>query len=279
MNQEVLKKLHDTEIEILDEIDRICKKYNLQYFLIGGTLLGAVRHYGFIPWDDDLDIAMPRKDYKEFAKIAKYELGGKYIFDSIRNNKLYWLPFAKVRMKDTILEEKIMQKYKGNKGIWVDIFPLDNAKKELNLIQKIKYKIIVICRYIVSQKMDILENKTVIKKILNKISKVFSIKFLILIIEKVMSSNWNNKSKYFINYGSQYGIKKQTHLKEKYFPAIAVEFEGKKYKAPNDYDYVLTKIYGKDYMQLPPKEKRITHNPIRIKFENEQEIVFEEGEE
>lgn len=276
MEERIIKKIHNTEIEILNEIDRICKENEIRYFLIGGTLLGAVRHKGFIPWDDDLDIAMPREDYDKFTKIANKELSEKYIFDSIKNNKLYWLPFAKIRIKNTILEEKVMKSYKGNKGIWVDIFPLDNAKNQVSLVQTLKYKGIVILRYIISQKMDILENKTILKKVINKLSKIFPIYFLTGLVEKIMMSNFNKKSDYFINYGSQYGIKKQTHLKSKYLPAIDIEFEGKMYKAPNDCNYVLTKIYGDNYMQLPPVEKRVTHNPIRIKFEDGEEIKFEE---
>jgi len=78
MNQSVLKKLNETQIEILDEIDRICKKHHITYFISGGTLLGAVRHKGFIPWDDDIDVALPRKDYDKFGEICKTELSDKY---------------------------------------------------------------------------------------------------------------------------------------------------------------------------------------------------------
>ena len=97
MEKKHLIKLHQSEIKILDEIVRICDKYNLQYFLIGGTLLGAVRHKGFIPWDDDLDIAMPRNDYEKFISISKNELKDDFILDDISTNEQYWQIFAKVR--------------------------------------------------------------------------------------------------------------------------------------------------------------------------------------
>lgn len=274
MNQELLNKLHYAQIEILDEIDRISKKHSLQYFLTGGTLLGAVRHKGFIPWDDDLDISMPRKDYEQFIEIAKTELDDKFLIECNKYNDFYWLPFAKVKNKNTIMEERLLINYKGNKGIWVDIFPLDNAKKEKNIKQTINYKLIFSFRYMALQKMDIIENKTLIKKIINKFSKLFTIKFLSKRIEKRMTSNKNEKSNYFINYGSAYGIKKQTHPKEKYFPATKLEFEGKEYYVPKDYKYILTRIYGENYMELPPVEKRVTHNPILIKFEDGKEYTF-----
>lgn len=271
--KEYLKKLHKYQQEILDEIDKICKENNLNYFLIGGTLLGAVRHQGFIPWDDDIDIAMPRKDYEKFIHLCKSNLDSKFELDCIKTNKKYWLPFIKIRRNGTIHEEKALEEYDGNKGIWLDIFPLDEFSDKDNLIKREnkikKLKILLQCKNIRKTK----EYNSVYKKIILILIKILPNRFLHLLINKCMMSK--QEGEYFVNFGSQYGIKKQTHLKDKYFPAIDVEFEGKMYKAPRDYDYVLTKIYGKNYMELPPIEKRVTHNPIRIKFENEPEINFE----
>ena len=121
------------------------------------------------------------------------------------------------------------------------------------------------------------EKNNIIKIIYKGFVYHFVPRLLIIYMEnKIMQSNKNKKSKYFINYGSQYGIKKQTHLKENYLPAGQAEFEGKQYNIPRNYDYVLKKIYGMNYMQLPPEEKRITHNPIRIVFEDGKEVVFDE---
>ena len=89
MKEENLKKLHETEIEILDAIVEICDLHQLKYYLIGGTLLGAIRHCGFIPWDDDLDIAMPRRDYNRFLKIAKKELNSKFFLQTCTTDKNY----------------------------------------------------------------------------------------------------------------------------------------------------------------------------------------------
>lgn len=275
MQKEILDKLHTLEVEILDEIVRICKKNNLNYFLIGGTLLGAKRHKGFIPWDDDLDIAMSRNDYEKFIKIADTELKDRYILDFYKTNKKYWLSFAKVRIKNTIYEEKDLKNYCTEKGIWVDIFPLDSAKKENSLILNIQWKIIKNLKILVSNKLSVNKENKKTKKFIEKLTNIH---IAIALMNYFMKMQNNNKNKYFVNFGSQYGIKKQTHLKEKYFPTTELEFEGKKYSVPNDYDYVLTKIYGKDYMKLPPIEKRVTHNPIKIKFEDGQEVVFNEGD-
>ena len=273
----MLKKIHKCEQEILDEIVRICENNNLRYVLIGGTLLGAARHKGFIPWDDDLDIAMPRKDYKKFIKICtnKEELGNKFIIDCLKTNSNYYLPFIKIRNKNTIYEQIAQKNYKGEKGIWVDIFPLDNAKSENSEWKKEK----IINRFKGALCIKNLENvnykKSNIKKIAMYIIKILPNKFFYFLMDEIMFFNKNENSKYFVNFGSNYGVKKQIHLKAKYFPATELEFEGKLYKVPNDYKYVLKKIYGDNYMELPPKEKRVTHNPLRVRFEDGEEYFFE----
>src|SRR5690554_4415622 len=125
MDQKTLKKLHNVQIEILNQIVKICNQNKLTYFLIGGTLLGAIRHKGFIPWDDDLDIAMPRKDYEKFLELCQGYLGDEYYLHCSKTDPKYWLPFAKVRKNNTIFEEKSIQTINSHKGIYVDIFPLD----------------------------------------------------------------------------------------------------------------------------------------------------------
>ena len=97
MNKQYMEKLRKTQLEILDYIVEICDKYNLQYSLIGGTLLGAIRHNGYIPWDDDIDICMPRKDYEIF--ISKFQDNSKFVLDDYSTNSNYWLPFIKIRNK------------------------------------------------------------------------------------------------------------------------------------------------------------------------------------
>lgn len=279
MDNDILKKLHKEQVKILNIIHRICIENDLQYFLIGGTLLGAVRHKGFIPWDDDLDIAMPREDYNKFINIAKKIKNDKYILDYSKRNKRYWLPFIKIRNKYTIYEEEAQKDYLGNKGIWVDIFPLDNGLKDKQILIKKQLKIKKINSALqIKNLRKIKKEDSIKKKVQISLIKLIPNRILHNYINKIMSFNNKNESDYYVNFGSQYGVEKQTHLKSAYIPSRDIEFEGGKYKAPNDYDYVLKKIYGNDYMELPPIEKRITHNPIRIKFEKENEIICKKKE-
>lgn len=277
MQDKVLKKLHNSETKILDEIVRICKENDLQYFLIGGTLLGAVRHKGFIPWDDDLDIAMPREDYEKFLKIAKNFLKSDFVLDDINENPKYWLVFAKIRLKNSVVEvTNVLKEYPGEKGIWVDIFPLDSITNENRLMFKIKGWLIQKLKAIYILKSEYALNNSNRLRILLPLFTKFTMQKMNRMITYMMTSQNKPNNTFIVNYGSQYGIKKQTHLKEKYFPAVDLEFEGKKYNVPRDYDYVLRKIYGDDYMELPPIEKRVTHNPIKIKFEDGEEYTFDE---
>ena len=275
MEKEILNKLQQEELLILKKVDYVCKKNNINYFLVGGTLLGTVRHKGFIPWDDDLDIGMLRKDFNKFLNVCQDELGDQFLLDWFSTNKNYWLPFAKIRLKNTIYQEYYMQNNCELMGIWLDIFPIDNASKKHNNWQKFQFFFTMILKFALAEKQGITMINNKFKRILLKTFCLLPKRFILWLQLKIMTFNKNDNSKYLINLGSQYGYKKQTHLREKYFPVKELEFNGKKYPVPNDYDYVLTKIYGPNYMELPPLEKRITHNPIRIKLLGEDEIKYE----
>ena len=274
MEQRILDKIHQAEINILDEIDRICKKNKLNYFLIGGTLLGAVRHKGFIPWDDDLDIAMPRDDYEKFISIAPEELKNNYYLDDISTNTYYSLIFAKVRERNSII---ISETSREGEGIWVDIFPFDSTNHFHDYYIKTKWKKVKLLKaiYIRKNKNNKMDNHF-ITNILAYCYKRKNMKQMNDLIKRKITKENKKECLYFINYGSQYGILKQTHLKRKIFPLKKMTFENKKYYVPNDYDYVLTNIYGENYMELPPLEKRITHNPKYIKFSDGEEVSFHE---
>lgn len=264
---ETLRRLQLTEVEILDEIKRVCDKNSLKYYLIGGTLLGAVRHKGFIPWDDDLDIVMSRSDYEKFCSICQEELSEKYYLHNIDTDDKYWLPFAKVRKKNTIFDEQSVSHLDVPKGIYVDIFPLDfsvgdNDKGQAKRAKKIK-KLSAAILF----KAKVLKAKSLKSKIKYLLLAFFSVKSLskkqINLMKKLKSGS------HYVNYGSNYSTKKQTMPIGYYEPQKELIFEGKSYPVPNQYEKVLTRIYGETYMQLPPEEKRITHKPIRIEFEKE----------
>ena len=125
MDKDVLRKVQLLQLKIAKEIKRICDKNNIDYILDSGTLLGAVRHKGFIPWDDDMDIAMTREEYNRFIDVAKIELGEEYFLQTWDTDNNYPMPFAKVRLNDTRYIENVFENANMHQGIYVDIFPYD----------------------------------------------------------------------------------------------------------------------------------------------------------
>lgn len=262
----VLRKLQLTQVEILDEIVSICEKHSLRYYLIYGTLLGAARHQGFIPWDDDLDIGMPREDYDKFTKLCKTELSDKFYLHSIENDNGYWLSFNKVRKNGTAFAESDLENKETHNGIFVDIFPLDEARKGSGKWYDIKRNFIRFLRYPIRQKANIAYNKFSLRSIIAFVFKPFSIAAMQKFIDKLMKSENGKGGKYYVNYCGEYKIQKELILKEHYGNGVKILFEGKEYNVPTDYDFVLRHIY-KDYMQLPPPEDRIQkHKPEYIDF-------------
>ena len=138
-----IDELKKYELIILDEIDRICKKYNIKYFLGYGSALGAIRHKGFIPWDDDVDMHMLGKDYLKLIEILSNNQDNKYFFQSLETEKNYYLLWNKIRLNNTIFIEKGWEDNKIHQGISLDIFPLieypdnDKDKIKINRIFKI----------------------------------------------------------------------------------------------------------------------------------------------
>ena len=252
MKQETLNMLHKKQIEILDVVDEFCKKNNLSYFFMGGTLLGAVRHQGFIPWDDDIDIGMPRKDYEFFCKNVSAFLGRQYFLQTSYTDSGYGRCFAKIRINNTLfLEESDCSVENKHHGIFLDIFPIDECKTKETQFVLFKRKLArFVDSYIICKRSDI---KIVgARKLLN----IFPVQFLLKLRDGLTKGRGEA---YYVNFIG-------TIPKDKYEPTKRITFEGKQYCAPADCDFILKQQYG-DYMTLPPIEKRVTHNPIRISFD------------
>ena len=150
MDQEVLRKLQLTELDILLAVDKFCNDNNINYSLFGGTALGAVRHGGFIPWDDDIDICMCRSDYEKFIRLwKKKSIGGFFLQDTNPDNKTTQT-HSKVRKDNTVLATREEYEVPGHHGIWIDIFPIDKvptsklAKSRMFFSRQLDYYIHVI---------------------------------------------------------------------------------------------------------------------------------------
>lgn len=267
MNQN--EQLHKTLVEILDFAKEICEEHKLTYFLVYGTALGARRHSGFIPWDDDVDIALPRKDYEQFLRLVAEKKDSSYTVQNEDNEENYFLTFAKVRKKNTVFIESILEaEYKDN-GIYIDIFPLDfvenpnsvGFKLRRGMFDYLKHILkFSTCRKLYKTKYSPL--RYALEHILALPAFVFSNKSLLKMANRFIHSTQEAA------YVGQYD---QTSVEaimpyDYYFPAAQATFEGKEYSVPAKLDKYLEHSYGSDFMELPPVEKRVTHNPVKLIF-------------
>lgn len=256
MEKESLRTLQLCILDIALEFKRICDKHGLDYFLIGGTLLGAVRHHGFIPWDDDMDVGMSRKDYEKFLKVAPKELGSQFFLQTYCTDKAFAHGFAKIRLNGTILLEDYAEHSKQHNGIFLDVFPYDNMP-ENNFMLKSQYLKFKVLKWAAMGKTDydFKESKKkyfsfAMSKALFFLSKKQCIDKMI----KVCTKYQGRKTENIINWFGAYKYSEYMDAKCAR-DLILMDFEGYEFKVPAAYQNLLHNMYG-DYMKLPPPEKR-----------------------
>lgn len=265
-NLNITNELQLVEQEILDIFHEVCEKYRLRYSLSYGTLLGAIRHQGYIPWDDDIDIMMPRADYEKLLRIWPKAVRTGYILQNYREEPDLPNNFAKIR-KDhtTFIQEEREKNCTYHKGIFIDIFPFDRVPRGTvqRKIQKLFCMInLLYSRGYSSRTGGITE---VVEQILLRVVPYKKYKTVSYFFERLAAS-WNRIGK-----GSFFGpcsIKGcSAYLPENVFDHYCkVSFNGRKYFAVRDYDAVLKVFYG-DYMELPPEKDRISrHHPLCVDF-------------
>lgn len=267
MKELSLNEIKAIELEILKEIHQICEKENIRYSLCGGTLLGAVRHGGFIPWDDDIDIIMPRKDYETFIDYCK---SNSVNFDllCIETNKNYSYLFAKATNKNTIIREKNANSNKIDMGVYVDIFPLDGMGDTIDLARKNFIKTSFERELLVARNWKrFFKSKThssiyePVRFVFFVLSRFVNSETIINSLQRKFKKNDFDNSKFSGCFMGSYRLKEV--LKTDIYKVFSeIEFEGYKFKCFNHYDEYLTSIYG-DYMKLPPKEKQVSHHTYK----------------
>ena len=272
-----LTRVHEANLKLLKEIDRICRKYRIQYMLDSGTLLGAVRHKGFIPWDDDADVVFTRPNYEKFLKVAERELPkGMTLLrpQDIRGGRVFYDFNTRILYDNSRVHEDNAQMrfYEGKLNhLWVDLFVLDRLPEGkfgaffAKFLQKVVYGMAIGHRDQIDFSKYSLADKVRVG-VLSTVGKLIPMPFLIKLQTVLAAKDWKKKpdKRYYSNYQPDYlYVTLDADWCEE---TVDLEFEDTVLMAPKGYDHVLTWIYG-DYMKLPPKEKQVpAHSSIEIEI-------------
>ncbi len=277
MDKNVLEKLRETELEIMDTFDRVCRENSLRYSLYAGTLLGAIRHNGFIPWDDDMDVCMPREDYERFIELwPSLGLDNYYILNNDISNK-FTQSFTKMYKKNTTLITTCEIVDELQTGIDIDIFPVDRIPH--GRVQRLRFKIQCMFYHLFMRKYIPTEASGAIQFACRMILKLTNRKNDVTRIHRLL----NNIKKSNDNKNNDIILIETMRTLKRIYPSnifdelIEVQFEGRKYYSFKDWDIKLSIDFG-DYTTLPPVEDRVPpHNPILIDFNKNYHDLCKEG--
>ena len=272
-----LERLHQVQLEILKDADALCRKHGLNYFVSGGTAIGAIRHQGFIPWDDDIDICFPRADYEKFMQFAEQEMADKYDLLTPLNTAGYTLMFGRMSKKGTVFVADTDKQCTYKPGIFIDLFPYDKVPIDKKLRRKQIRKAWIWARLIVLRcygNPTLPNTLTGWKRTLARIGcKLIHAGLVVCCVSKkwLYKRYCRNAEKYnkentglYTDLAYLYPERVLVYEKELYH-TLDFPFEGLPVKVLSGYDRYLTCQYG-DYMQLPPENERRNHAPHQLKF-------------
>ena len=252
-----IEELHRVQLQMLQVVTAICDKYDIEYMLIGGTLLGAIRHDGFIPWDDDVDLGMTRENYDKFATVAPVEFQhNHYFMQTADTDPNFAFSYMKILDTNTYIEEK-NNVNDARKGIFIDIFPFDKVPRQPEIRQA------VYNRFKIADTAILLRlGYNVIKTPFRKDPKDKSLDLFMSVAklkerrENIMRLYNHEPFHHYKNYASQYAYDKEVLSQRELTELTKHKFENLEVAIPKHYDKILTRMYG-DYMELPPEKNRV----------------------
>lgn len=265
-----LDKLHGILLEILDYVAAICDKHGITYVLCEGTALGAYRHKGFIPWDDDLDIAVPRSDYDKLLRLVRDDKSSCFVVQDELSDPDYFQPFAKIRKRGTKFIESYAEGLYKENGIWIDVFPMDHVDNASGLIFRLKYVGIKYlshiskfknCKSLYKEKWG--RVKYLLDCVISSPALVMSNQTLLSTIRRICSGSISQtETDKLIVWDDWIWVIES----EMILPPKTLEFERRAFPAPSKIEDYLKVCYGDEYMCLPPEENRRTHMPSEVEF-------------
>lgn len=254
-----LRALQLAELEILLEFQRVCTELGLKYYLTAGTLLGAVRHKGFIPWDDDIDVVMPREDYDRLVREGTTRFNPQYVYQEYRTEPNFPYYFAKLRKRGTRAEEPILRAIQMEQGYYIDIFPLDRCpdgdKRAALLFKGIELlDCAVLAR--VSSEFVCGYQKPYMRLLWGTLRHLPN-RWLFALREGVRKLLGMGGSR-LCTVGGHHGYPRETYRPEWFAQTVELKFEGRRFPAPGGWEKLLENMYG-DYMTPLPEEDRQGH--------------------
>jgi len=276
LSEEEFRKVQLCELELLKEVDRICRKHNIRYAIIAGTLLGAVRHGGFIPWDDDADVALLREDYEKFRKACREELKGRpYYFQDDRNTPGYRWGYGKLRLKDSVFRREHQEDMPYAQGICIDVFPMDGVPDFYPLRVLNNFECFCIRKMLWSKTGAKLEKDPLKRAALKALSRIPEKKAKGIYHDLIRRSG--KKTKYvrilmFPAPNRTYGYKRIWYAK-----TADIKFEGITFSGIAGWHDYLSFKFG-DYMKYPPEADRVKkqHPVTALKFPGSENMRIEE---
>ena len=262
-----MNPLQQKQLDILKAFIKVCDKHNLEYFLVYGTALGAIRHKGFIPWDDDIDVGMPRKDYEKYIELQSEYEGTPYFIQTFKTDPCYIYNYAKLRDSSTTFLENAFKNHRINQGVFIDIFPVDGMSREVGDREKIGKKNKFIWRQVYFSYLPALRRKvhkrTFFKDILlNIVAGLFYVfdiaHYRNKRVERFVRKIPLEEAKMA---GIMFGFTWRINCMDAdiFRETIKVPFEDIEVKVVKQYDKYLTMLY-KDYMKFPPVEQQVGHH-------------------
>lgn len=262
-----MNDLQKKQLDVLKAFIKVCEKHNLTYFLVYGSTLGAIRHHGFIPWDDDIDVGMPRKDYEEYIKLQKEYEGTPYFIQTWKSDPCYIYSYAKLRDSSTTFLENAFKNHRINHGVWIDIFPVDGMSREIAPREKVGRKNKFVWRQVYFSYLPALRRKvhkqTFFKDILlNIVAGLFYIfdiaHYRNKRVDKFAKKIPLEESKMA---GIMFGFTAKIAAMDTnlFKEVIKVPFEDTEVNVVKDYDTYLRNLYS-DYMKFPPVDQQVGHH-------------------